>query len=68
MWIDEYTSSFTSRSREDDRVLEVVPVPGHERHEHVAAERQLAAVGGGAVGDDLARGHPLAELHQRAAG
>ena len=50
---------------EDDRVLEVVPVPRHERHQHVAAERELAALGGRAVGDDLAGLHLLAELHQR---
>jgi hypothetical protein len=31
---------------QDDRVLEVVPVPGHERHQDVAAQGQLATVGG----------------------
>ena len=49
---------------QDDGVLEVVPVPRHERHQHVAAERQLAALGGRAVGDDLAGLDPLVELHQ----
>ena len=39
---------------DDDRVLEVVAVPGHERDQHVAAQGQLALVRGGAVGDDLA--------------
>ena len=38
---------------EDDRVLEVVAVPRHERDQHVAAEGQLTGLGGGAVGDDL---------------
>ena len=37
---------------DDDRVLEVVAVPGHERDQHVAAQRQLALVGRGAVGED----------------
>ena len=39
---------------DQDGVLEVVAVPRHERDEHVAAERQFAVLGGGAVGDDLA--------------
>ena len=39
---------------EDDRVLVVVALPRHERHEQVAAERHLAAVGRGTVGDDRA--------------
>ena len=39
---------------EDDRVLEVVALPRHERHEEVLAERELAVLGRGTVGDDLA--------------
>ena len=39
---------------EQDRVLEVVAVPRHERDEHVAAERELAEIGRGTVGDDVA--------------
>ena len=39
---------------EQDRVLEVVAVPRHERDEHVAAERQLAELGRRTVGDDVA--------------
>jgi hypothetical protein len=39
---------------EDDRVLEVVALPRHEGHEQVLAEGQLAAVGGGTVGDEVA--------------
>ena len=39
---------------EQDRVLEVVAVPRHERDEHVAAERELAEVGRRTVGDDVA--------------
>ena len=39
---------------DQDRILEIVAVPGHERDEHVPAERQLAELGRGAVGDDVA--------------
>ena len=62
MWIEVYVSSFTSRSRDEDRVLEVVAAPGHERDEHVPAERELALLGRRPVGDDLARLDLLAGL------
>ena len=39
---------------DDDGVLEVEAVPGHEGRQHVAAQGQFALVGGGAVGDHLA--------------
>ena len=39
---------------DQDRVLVVVAVPRHEGDEHVLAERQLAEIGRGAVGDELA--------------
>src|SRR5262245_40745310 len=39
---------------DEDRVLEVVAAPRHEGDQDVAAERQLAHVGRGAVGDDVA--------------
>ena len=50
---------------EQDRVLEVVAVPRHERDEHVAAERQIAEIGRRTVGDDVARLDAVADLHQR---
>ena len=50
---------------EQDRILEVVAVPRHERDEHVAAEREIAEIGRGTVGDDVALLHPVANLHQR---
>ena len=50
---------------DDDRVLEVVAVPGHERDQHVAAQGQLALVGRGAVGEDLALLDLLADLDDR---
>ena len=39
---------------DEDRVLEVVALPGHERHQHVASERELAAVGRRTVGEHVA--------------
>src|SRR5262245_12761455 len=50
---------------EQDRVFEVVAVPRHEGDEHVAAERELAELGRGAVGDDVALLDLIAHLHQR---
>ena len=50
---------------DDDRVLEVVAVPRHERDQHVAAQRQFALVRRGAVGDDLSLLDPVAELDDR---
>ena len=35
--------------RQDDRVLEVVTLPAHERDEHVPAKREVTVVGRGAV-------------------
>src|SRR6185369_1728183 len=51
--------------REQDRVFEVVAVPRHERDQHVAAERELAEIGRGTVGDDVALADDVADLHQR---
>ena len=48
-----------------DGVFEVVSVPRHERDEHVRAERELAELRGGAVREDFAFHHLLAELHDR---
>src|SRR5712691_279946 len=48
---------------DQDRVLEVVAAPGHERDEHVAAEGQLAHVGARAVAEDLPLADVLADLH-----
>src|SRR5216110_1873741 len=51
--------------RQDDRVLEVVPVPGHERDQHVRAHRQLTPLGACTVGHDLPGLHLLVHVHQR---
>ena len=50
---------------EDDRVLEVVALPGHEGDAQVLAQRHLALVGGAAVGQEVARLDRLAGLHER---
>src|SRR3712207_8902729 len=50
-----YTTLFRSDPLGDeDRVLEVVPVPGHKRDQHVPPQRKLAELGRRAVGDDVA--------------
>ena len=50
---------------DDDRVLEVVALVGHERDEHVAAQGQVALERRGAVGDDVALLHLVADLDDR---
>ena len=50
---------------DQDRVLEVVAAPRHERDEHVAAERELAQLGARAVGQHLALGHALPDADDR---
>ena len=51
-------SSLTSLLGDQDGVLEVVTTPGHEGHQDVTPQGQLARFGAGAVGDDL----PLLDL------
>ncbi len=53
---------------EQDRVLEVVAIPRHERDEHVAAERQLAVLRRRAVGHDVALLHLVADAAPAASG
>jgi hypothetical protein len=48
---------------EDDGVLEVVALPGHVGHDQVLAEGELAVLGGGTVGEDLALLHLVALVH-----
>ena len=50
---------------DEDRVLEVVALPRHERDEHVLAERELAHVARRAVGEDVAGLHLLARADDR---
>ena len=56
---------FDQALADDDGVLVVVALPGHEGHEEVAAQRQLAVVGGGAVGEHVAGLHLVALTHDR---
>jgi hypothetical protein len=65
MWMEVNTSSRTMLLGEKDRVLVVVAVPGHERDEHVAAERQVAQIGRRTVGDDVALADHVTDAHQR---
>ena len=53
---------------DEDRVLEVVALPRHERDEHVLAERELAHVAGRAVGEDVARLHAARRRERSASG
>src|SRR6266568_2538165 len=47
-----------------DRILEIETVPGHESDQHVLPQRELAHVGRGTVGHHVALGDALAGLHQ----
>ncbi len=51
---------------DQDRVFEVVAVPGHEGDQGVTAQRQFAQVRRRAVGDDVAGLHRIAHAHDRA--
>ena len=50
---------------DEDRVLEVVATPRHERDDHVLAERELAGLGRRTVGDHVAGLHAIARLDDR---
>jgi hypothetical protein len=50
---------------DQDRVLEVVAVPGHERDQHVLAQRQFAQVGRGTVGHHVAARNRVSGIDQR---
>ena len=51
---------------DENGVLVVIALPGHEADEDILAQGNFAVAGGGAVGDDLAGFHVLAMLHHRA--
>ena len=48
---------------DQDRVLEVVAVPGHERDQHVLADGDFAEIGGGTVRDHVTLFQFVALLH-----
>src|SRR5581483_65255 len=56
---------FDQLLRHEDRVFEVVAAPRHEGHEDVASESELAGVGAGAVGEDLALADALSLANDR---
>ena len=65
MWIEVSDLLLDEPLGDHDRVLEVVALERHERDEQVRAERELAVVGRGAVGEDRARDDRVAELDDR---
>src|SRR3972149_2661411 len=50
---------------DQDRVLEVVTVPRHERDQHVLAKRQFTDVGRGTVSQHVALGYDIALADER---
>ena len=50
---------------DEDRILEVVAVPGHERDQHVLAERKFAEVGRGTIRQHITAGDDIARRYQR---
>src|SRR5882672_6691875 len=50
---------------DEDGVFEVVPAPGHEGHQHVAAEAEFPAVRAGTVGEHLRLFHAVAYASKR---
>src|SRR5207253_7566900 len=50
---------------DQDRILEIIAVPRHERAQDVTPERQFAELGRGPVGDNVAGTYLVADLHQR---
>ena len=65
MWMLVNRSSLDEAIADDDRVLVVAALPGHERHQDVPPERELAHVGGARVGDGLVALDALADVHDR---
>ena len=58
-------SSDTTRSERRIEFLEVVAHPRHERDEHVLAERQIAEIRRGTVGENFAGVDAITHVHQR---
>ena len=49
----------------ENRILEVVAVPGHKRDQHILPKRQLSLVGRRTVGDHIALRDGVADANQR---
>ncbi len=50
---------------DQDGVLKVVASPRQESHQHIAAQRQLAAIGAGAIRQHLSLADAISHAHQR---
>ena len=53
---------------DQDRIFEVVAIPGHERAEHVLAQRKFAKIGGWTVSNNIPLLDQIADLYQRTLG
>ena len=51
--------------RDHDGIFKIVPIPWHERDEHVPSQRELAMIGVWTVGDNLTALHMLPLAHDR---
>ena len=49
----------------EDGVLEIIAVPGHERDQNIAAKREFTEIGRRSVGHDITGLDPVAHLHHR---
>ena len=59
--VDRGVAVFSDHALADqNRVFEVVTIPGHERHQHVLTQCEFTQVGGRAVGDHIAFGQLVA--------
>ena len=50
---------------DQDRIFEVVAIPGHEGDTHVLPQRQLTHIHRGAISHDIATRNRFPDTHQR---
>jgi hypothetical protein len=62
MWIEVKAVFGDDTLVDQDRVLEVVAIPRHERDQHVLAKRKLAHVGRCTIGDHVTLGDDVAHF------
>ncbi len=65
MWMRGEEVLLDEALADDDGVLVVAALPGHERDQHVLAERQLAVLGRAGVGERVVLLHALAHVDDR---
>ena len=51
---------------DQDRIFEVIAIPGHEGAQNIAPQRQFAKLGRRTIGDNVANLHHITDPHQRA--